>query len=255
MISHYVVHGSSAQMTGIGDKTCHLILGSPPYFSPAVDQRLKQGKLGNDELPSLEESIVKFAYGLRANFKEVARVLHPGGTVVLQTRDVRLNNRLVGIENVHRNLLESSGLELVSRHFWLPRYTTLSRRRIRERLVKEGILAPHDPEVFLVFKRIGFTQEKPVNLMLSDSILSQPIIKTDKHPQKDPHPHQAPEPVVCEFINQYTKPGDLIIDPFAGGGTTIMCAKRLGRSAVGYETDAIWAERASNKLSLTSAGG
>jgi len=255
MISHHVVHGSSAQMTGISDMTCHLIFGSPPYFSLAVDQRLRQGKMGNDELPAIEESIVQFAYGLRANFKEVERVLHPRGTVVLQTRDVRLNNRLVGIENIHRTLLESLGLELVSRHFWLPNYTTLSRRRIRERLVKQGILSPHDPEVFLVFKRTGFTQDISANPMVSDSILSQSIMQTGKHPQNDPHPHQAPEPVVCEFINQYTKPGDLIIDPFAGGGTTIMCAKRLGRSAVGYETDAIWAERAANKLTLTPAGG
>jgi len=255
MISHHVVHGSSAQMAGIGDMTCQLILGSPPYFSSAVDQRLKQGKLGSDEVPVLEESIVQFAYGLRANFKEVERVLHSSGTVVLQTRDVRLNNRLVGVENIHRNLLESLGLELVARHFWLPKYTTLPRRRIRERLVRQGILSPLDPEVFLVFKRAGFNQSMPVNREAHQSMLSQQFIQTEKHPQEDPHPHQAPEPLVYEFIYQYTQPGDLIIDPFAGGGTTLMCAKRLGRSAVGFEVDAIWADRAANKLIQIPVGG
>ena len=38
-----------------------------------------------------------------------------------------------------------------------------------------------------------------------------------------------------EFISQFTKPGDLILDPFAGGGTSLVEARALGRSAIGID--------------------
>lgn len=44
--------------------------------------------------------------------------------------------------------------------------------------------------------------------------------------------------MVAAFVNAYTKPGDLVFDPFAGFGTTLATAQRLGRAAVGFEIDA-----------------
>lgn len=38
-----------------------------------------------------------------------------------------------------------------------------------------------------------------------------------------------------EFIRQFTKPGDLVLDPFAGGGTTLVEARALGRSVIGID--------------------
>ena len=38
-----------------------------------------------------------------------------------------------------------------------------------------------------------------------------------------------------ECISQFTKPGDLILDPFAGGGTSLVEARALGRSAIGID--------------------
>ena len=37
------------------------------------------------------------------------------------------------------------------------------------------------------------------------------------------------------FIERYTSPGDLVFDPFAGSGTTLLAARRLGRRAAGWE--------------------
>lgn len=41
-----------------------------------------------------------------------------------------------------------------------------------------------------------------------------------------------------QFIQRYTKIGDLVLDPFAGGGTTLIEARRLGRDALGFEINA-----------------
>jgi len=44
-----------------------------------------------------------------------------------------------------------------------------------------------------------------------------------------------PPELVEAFIAEYTKPGDLVFDPFAGFGTTLIVAERLGRRAFGLE--------------------
>lgn len=53
-----------------------------------------------------------------------------------------------------------------------------------------------------------------------------------------------PRALPDRFIRQYTNPGDLVLDPFAGVGTTVRVAAELGRRAIGFEIDADEAERA-----------
>lgn len=49
------------------------------------------------------------------------------------------------------------------------------------------------------------------------------------------HPTQKPVPVMEWLINRFTKPGDLICDPFCGSGTTLTAAERLGRRWIGID--------------------
>lgn len=47
-----------------------------------------------------------------------------------------------------------------------------------------------------------------------------------------------PDKLVEAFIEEYTEPGDLVFDPFAGSGTTLRVAERLGRRPLGLEIHA-----------------
>lgn len=49
------------------------------------------------------------------------------------------------------------------------------------------------------------------------------------------HPTQKPEYLLERIILASTKPGDLILDPFVGSGTTCVIAKRLGRKSIGVD--------------------
>jgi DNA modification methylase len=46
-----------------------------------------------------------------------------------------------------------------------------------------------------------------------------------------------PEELVATFLRQYTRPGDTVLDPFAGYGTTLIAAEAMGRAAYGIEYD------------------
>ena len=46
---------------------------------------------------------------------------------------------------------------------------------------------------------------------------------------------QKPTEIVEAYIRHSTRPGDLVIDPFAGSGTTMVCAAKLGRRSIGCE--------------------
>ena len=46
---------------------------------------------------------------------------------------------------------------------------------------------------------------------------------------------QKPAEIVEAYIRHSTRPGDLVIDPFAGSGTTMVCAAKLGRRSIGCE--------------------
>lgn len=62
--------------------------------------------------------------------------------------------------------------------------------------------------------------------------------------------HSSPKPewLMAQQIADFTDPGDTILDPFAGSGTTLAVAKRLGRMAVGVELDEVFAEATAKRL-------
>ena len=49
------------------------------------------------------------------------------------------------------------------------------------------------------------------------------------------HPTQKPVALLSRLIELFTDPGDVVIDPVAGSGSTIIAAERMGRKAYGFE--------------------
>lgn len=54
---------------------------------------------------------------------------------------------------------------------------------------------------------------------------------------RNEHPTQKPLDLMESLVRDFTDPGELICDPFAGSGTTGVACKRLGRRFVGLERD------------------
>lgn len=71
---------------------------------------------------------------------------------------------------------------------------------------------------------------------------------TAKGSTRPDHPCPKPEKLMLELVQQFTDPNDLILDPYAGSGTTLFAAKRLGRRAIGCEIDERYAEVTAKRL-------
>ena len=62
------------------------------------------------------------------------------------------------------------------------------------------------------------------------------------------HPTQKPEALLARVILSSTRPGDVVLDPFFGTGTTGAVAKRLGRNFVGVEREQAYIDAASERI-------
>jgi modification methylase len=66
------------------------------------------------------------------------------------------------------------------------------------------------------------------------------------------HPTQKPEALLHRVILACTAPGDIVLDPFLGSGTTAAVAKRLGRRFIGIERDPSYAAAARDRIAATT---
>ncbi|MDH6268455.1 modification methylase [Rhizobium sp. SG_E_25_P2] len=72
---------------------------------------------------------------------------------------------------------------------------------------------------------------------------------------KKVHPTQKPEALLARVIMASSKPGDVILDPFFGSGTTGAVAKRLGRNFVGIEREQDYIDAASARIAAVEPLG
>ena len=59
-----------------------------------------------------------------------------------------------------------------------------------------------------------------------------------------------PLTLMAQLVDDYSRPGDTICDPCAGGGTTLLAARKLGRDAIGSELNPETHHKASMRLGL-----
>jgi modification methylase len=69
---------------------------------------------------------------------------------------------------------------------------------------------------------------------------------------KKAHPTQKPEALLHRVLLASSRPGELVLDPFCGTGTTGAVAKRLGRRFVGIERDPAYARLARQRIAAVA---
>jgi DNA modification methylase len=72
--------------------------------------------------------------------------------------------------------------------------------------------------------------------------------------EKTPHATQKPEALIEKLILASSAPGQLVVDPFVGSGTTAVVAARLGRSWIAGDGDPRFVGLARERLVAQQAG-
>lgn len=72
-------------------------------------------------------------------------------------------------------------------------------------------------------------------------------------PENTDHPTQKSEKLVAKLMLASTNPGDLVLDPFLGSGTTSVVAKKLGRHFIGIELEEEYALLSQKRLEIAAS--
>lgn len=94
-------------------------------------------------------------------------------------------------------------------------------------------------------------------LTAKEWVKSQVIIQEFSYEKRDIrdksiHPAVYPIALPAHFIKLFTHPGELVLDPFVGIGTTLIAARDLNRNAIGFDLKKEYIESAKKRLAQTT---
>ncbi len=75
-----------------------------------------------------------------------------------------------------------------------------------------------------------------------------------RHEIVENHPCPKPRKIMDYMVKRFSNPGDLILDPFCGSGTTCVAAKKLGRRFIGIEISEQYCQIARERLKAVDTG-
>ena len=92
---------------------------------------------------------------------------------------------------------------------------------------------------------ILFAKQKGSERKLTNCV---PDVLSFKRERSSTHSAEKPTELLRLLIEQSTKPGEIVLDPFLGSGSTGVAAKELDRQFIGFELEQEWYEVARSRL-------
>lgn len=241
---------SGADLSFVRDGSVTLIFTGPPFFDGETEMYLRQPREQQRHLAEVEGRLRCFAESLRPVFSEMCRVLNPDGTIVLHTKDIRYGNSLVPLAHWHEEFLRSEGFSPLTKIHWLPDRRPRRSGRSNSVAPAVGDYRARELELFSVFQRVARPTRRPKRPAVAHGAcwLDEPVWVTEEEVRADRHRHASPPVVLRRILELYSLPGDLVLDPFCGGGGFLEVAREMGRNAVGTEISPVEFDRCIRRL-------
>lgn len=209
-----LIHGDSLTvLRQMEPESVDAIITDPPYGINYVSPT--GARIQNDTAP-----FIWFLY-------DAFRVLKPGssgrGTLVCFTR--------WDVQQVFIDAIRLAGFIVKSEVIW---------DKIQHGMgdLKSQFAPSHENIIFAVKGKFSFPGHRPKDLITHRKLPGSQMI----------HPTEKPVPLLADLITAVTKPGDLILDPFAGSGSTLVAAKKTGRRFTGIELDDVHYAKAQRRI-------
>lgn len=214
-------HRTGAAMWELDGGVVDLVVTSPPYYPPDIEPALREPLARQLHLDDVAHRIRHYAFTLQPIFSEIARVLKPTGKLVIQTKELRYGGYLVGPLDTHRQIAELAGFHLMTEIAWQCIPGWACRNSTLRSFWSRGHFLAASYEMFLVFSRGSLATRSTAREGLPPEELLEPVWKLPGQGARATHPHESPLSVLRRIVDLYSQPGDLVLDPFCGHGTTL----------------------------------
>ncbi len=244
MTTHKIILADARAMPELADRSIHLVVTSPPYW------QIKDYGAANQI--GFHDDYCTYINNLNLVWEECARVLHDGCRLCVNIGDqfaraahygrykvIPIREEIVGFCE------KQLGLDYMGAIIW-QKVTTCNTSGGAAVMgsfpfPRNGIIKI-DYEFILIFKKPGKPPAPP-----SRAAKEAARLTTDEWNEffyghwnfagmrQNEHPAAFPIELPRRLIRMFTFPGETVLDPFLGSGTTSVAARRLGRNSVGYE--------------------
>jgi len=272
---NHVFYKDSRNMAEVPSNSIHLIVTSPPYFNIkdySKDgyqinkiSKKKRGQIGDIK------NYKKYINELLKVWKECERVLKPNGKLVINVPlmpipkkdlNTHYNRHIFDINaDIEHSILSETNLFLYDIYIW-NRTNPSKDLMFGSYPYPRNFYAQNTCEFITVYVKDGKPDNNlPEEIQEKSRLTEKEWTEYTKQiwnipiPGKDDiafgkHSAIMPEEIVRRCVKLFTFIGDIVLDPFAGSGTTLKVAKELGRNYVGYEIMETYREVIEEKLRL-----
>ena len=262
----------SRNMRELPDESVQLIVTSPPYFNvkdyskdgyqvETVGEKA-DGQIG--DIPTYDAYIAE----MLKVWQECERVLKPNGKLVINTPlmpmlkkdlNTHYNRHIFNIDSdIQHSIRTETSLFLLDMYIW-NRTNPSKKLMFGSYPYPRNFYTQNTTEFITIYVKDGKPERPSKEAKEASKITQEEWLKLTKQIWDIPIPgkgdlafgkHSAimPEEIVRRIARLYSVVGDLILDPFAGSGTTLRVAKELKRNYVGYEISPTYKEVIEQKL-------
>ncbi|EGK8047409.1 site-specific DNA-methyltransferase [Campylobacter upsaliensis] len=267
-------------MCEVGECSVDLIITSPPYFNikdyakngyqDLIHSHSKKGDLG-----AISEYKIYIQELLKV-WRECERVLKSNGKLCINVplmpmfkRDLNThyNRHIFDLQSdIQHSILESTSLFLLDLYIW-NRTNTTKKLMFGSYPYPRNFYAQNTSEFITIYVKDGKpTNNIPEELKEQSKLSQKEWVQFTKQIWDIPIPNKSdlafgkhaaimPEAIPYRLIKLYSFIGDIVLDPFAGSGTTLKVAKELGRNFIGYEIYPHYKSVIEEKLGLFAIQG